>query len=147
MAAMAATMPVMTVATVTGPVAVSRGVQTCLRCSRCGGAAAAGRSGSEHGGRWLMVEVEVCSSGHGHHLQVPVVAALAAPLADFKWIRARRESDFLPLGPWSNLPLELRGVVQQRSRAIRTMPFGRTLVLYPGALLLLPSVLQRGSDR
>jgi hypothetical protein len=68
MAAMAATMPVMTVATVTGPVAVSRGVQTCLRCSRCGGAAAAGRSGSEDGGRWLMVEVEV-RSGHGHRLQ------------------------------------------------------------------------------
>jgi hypothetical protein len=41
-----------------------------------------------------------------------------------------------------NLPLELRG------SCAALAPFGRTLVLYPGALLLLlPSVLQRGSDR
>ena len=45
--------------------------------------------------------------------------------------------------PWLNLPLELRG------SCAALAPFGRTLVLYyPGALLLLlPSVLQRGSDR
>jgi hypothetical protein len=96
----------------------------------------------------LMVEVEVCSSGHGHHLQVPVVAAHAAPRRFSRGyvLAAAKFTDFLP--PCLNLPLELRGsCAAALSPFGQTMPFGRTLVLYPGALLLLPSVLQRGSDR
>ena len=67
-----------------------------------------------------------------------VVGQRPSPI--FKGIRARRESDSLPPCPSLNLPLELRGLCSSRHSDARCGG--------PGALLLLlPSVLQRGSDR